>query len=90
MRRHRLRHRRPTAQTPTADGTATYREMKALRHSFATWALEGDAARGIHAEPITRVRDWMGHSSVEETERYAHVNRMGSTDSLDALGDDLA
>lgn len=65
----------------------SYRNVHALRHTFATWALEGDPARGIPAENILRVRDWMGHSSVEETERYAHVNAMGATQALDALSE---
>jgi integrase len=64
-----------------------YRKVHALRHSFATWALEGDPASGIPAENILRVRDWMGHASVEETERYAHVNSMGATAALDALSE---
>lgn len=62
-----------------------YRKPHALRHTFATWALEGDPARGIPPENIIRVRDWLGHSSVEETERYAHVGSHGTTPTLDAL-----
>ena len=43
-----------------------------MRHTFAMWLLEGRA--GVEPENILRVRDWgLGHSSVEETERYAHV-----------------
>ncbi|HXJ81984.1 MAG TPA: tyrosine-type recombinase/integrase, partial [Candidatus Methylomirabilis sp.] len=64
-----------------------YRKLHSCRHTFATWALEGDPVRGIPPENILRVRDWLGHSSVEETERYAHVSRMGATQALDALSD---
>lgn len=63
-----------------------YRKPHATRHSFATWCLEGNEAQGIKPENILRVRDWMGHSSVEETERYAHVNSVHAGRTLDALG----
>jgi integrase len=72
--------RRPAAGLP-------YRKVHALRHSFATWGLEGDHTNGLPAENILRVRDWMDHASVEETERYAHVNSMGATAALDALSE---
>lgn len=63
----------------------TYRKPHALRHTFTTWALEGDPARGVQPENILKVRDWLGHASVEETERYAHVNALGATATLNAL-----
>ena len=31
--------------------------------------------KGIPPVPIEHVRDWLGHASVEETERYLHVER---------------
>ena len=67
------------------DAGVKYRKPHALRHTFATWALEGDPARGVPPENILRVRDWLGHASVEETERYAHVNSLGATPTLNAL-----
>lgn len=67
------------------DAQLAYRKPHALRHTFATWALEGDAERGVPAENILKVRDWLGHASVEETERYAHVNSLGATATLNAM-----
>ena len=43
-----------------------------MRHTFATWALEGNEEKGIAPAPILAVRDWMGHASVQETEGYLH------------------
>src|SRR5258705_6411008 len=63
-----------------------YRKPHALRHSFATWCLEGNAALGLAPQNPLRVRDWLGHSSVEETERYAHVNSVNVGGTLDGLG----
>jgi integrase len=63
-----------------------YRKAHALRHSFATWCLEGNPKLGFPPQNILRVRDWLGHSSVEETERYAHVNSVNAGGMLDALG----
>jgi len=37
-----------------------------LRHTFASWLV----GRGI---PLTEIRDLLGHSSIEQTERYAHL-----------------
>jgi hypothetical protein len=45
-----------------------YRKAHSMRHTFATWALEGSEAKGIPPAPILAVRDWMGHASVQETE----------------------
>ena len=52
-----------------------YRKFHSTWHSFATWALEGSEEKGIPPVPIQHVRDWLGHASVEETERYLHVER---------------
>jgi integrase len=52
-----------------------YRKIHAMRHTFATWALEGNEAKGIAPAPILAVRDWMGHASVQETEGYLHRSR---------------
>jgi integrase len=38
-----------------------------LRHSFATWAVN----RGV---PLSIVARWMGHTSTQQTERYAHAD----------------
>jgi len=46
-----------------------------MRHSFATWALEGNEEKGIAPTPIPAVRDWMGHASVQETEGYLHRSK---------------
>ena len=64
-----------------------YRKPHSMRHTFATWALEGSEAKAIKPVPIHHVRDWMGHASVEETERYLHPERARyarSVDNLDA------
>jgi integrase len=52
-----------------------YRKPHSMRHTFATWALEGCEDKGIPPVPILVVRDWMGHASVEETEGYLHRDR---------------
>jgi integrase len=49
-----------------------YRKPHSMRHTFATWALEGNEEKGIRPSPILAVRDWMGHASVQETEGYLH------------------
>ncbi len=64
-----------------------YRKPHSMRHTFATWALEGNEERGIPPAPILAVRDWMGHASVEETEGYLHRDRArhaGAVNYLDA------
>jgi integrase len=50
------------------------RKPHSMRHTFATWALEGNE-KGIPPAPILAVRDWMGHATVEETEGYLHRDR---------------
>ena len=52
-----------------------YRKPHSMRHSFATWALEGNEEKGIAPTPILAVRDWMGHASVQETEGYLHRSK---------------
>ena len=49
-----------------------YRKFHSTRHTFITWAAEGCEALGVAPAPILAVRDWAGHSSVQETERYFH------------------
>ena len=49
-----------------------YRKPHSMRHTFATWALEGNEEKGIAPAPILAVRDWMGHASIQETEGYLH------------------
>jgi hypothetical protein len=44
-----------------------YRKFHSTRHLFITWAAEGCEALGIAPTPILAVRDWAGHSSVQET-----------------------
>jgi integrase len=46
-----------------------------MRHTFATWALEGNEEKGLAPAPILAVRNWMGHTSVEETEGYLRRDR---------------
>jgi len=46
-----------------------YRKPHAMRHSYATWLLEGGA-------DLRYVKDQMGHASIEETEgTYGHLER---------------
>ncbi len=49
-----------------------YRKPHSMRHTFATWALEGNDEKGIAPAPILAVRDSMGHASVQETDGYLH------------------
>ncbi|MGO1500477.1 MAG: tyrosine-type recombinase/integrase [Marinobacter sp.] len=37
-----------------------------MRHSFACNAV-------LHGQPLTVVRDWLGHASTEQTEIYTRV-----------------
>ncbi len=63
-----------------------YRKFHSTRHTFVTWAAEGCEALGLDAAPIFAVRDWTGHSSVQETERYFHrVNRRAHARHVDGL-----
>jgi len=62
-----------------------YRKPHSMRHTFATWALEGNPAKGIAPVPIHHVRDWMGHASVDETERYLHAERARYARAVDGL-----
>lgn len=52
-----------------------YRRAHSMRHTFATWALEGKEDEGIPPTPILAIRDWMDHASVQETEGYLHRSR---------------
>lgn len=62
-----------------------YRKPHSMRHTFATWALEGNEEKGVPPVPIQHVRDWLGHASVEETERYLHVERARHARAVDHL-----
>ena len=62
-----------------------YRKIHAMRHTFATWALEGNEEKGIPPTPILTVRDWMGHASVEETEGYLHRRRASHSAAINRL-----
>ena len=62
-----------------------YRKAHSMRHTFATWALEGNEEKGIHPTPILAVRDWMGHSSVQETEGYLHRDRASHARAVNGL-----
>ena len=63
-----------------------YRKFHSTRHTFVKWAAEGCEALGIAPAPILAVRDWAGHSSVQETERYFHrVNRRAHARHVDGL-----
>ena len=51
-----------------------------------TTPTRGCEALGIAPAPILAVRDWAGHSSVQETERYFHrVNRRAYARHVDGL-----
>lgn len=63
-----------------------YSKFHSTRHTFITWAAEGCETLGIAPAPILAVRDWAGHSSVQETERYFHrVNRRAHARHVDGL-----
>ena len=62
-----------------------YRKPHSTRHTFATWALEGNEEKGIPPTPILAVRDWMGHASVEETEGYLHRDRASHARAVNHL-----
>lgn len=63
-----------------------YRKFHSTRHTFITWCAEGCEALGVAAAPMLAVRDWAGHSSVQETERYFHrVNRRAHARHVEGL-----
>ena len=62
-----------------------YRKPHSMRHTFATWALEGNEEKGIPPAPILAVRDWMGHASVQETEGYLHRSKASHVKAVNAL-----
>jgi integrase len=57
-------------QSPLVEGAnLPYRKPHAMRHSYATWMLEGSA-------DLRWVKDQLGHASIEETEgTYGHLER---------------
>ncbi len=56
-----------------------YRVPHATRHTFATWLV-------ADGEAMDKVRDWMGHATIDETERYAHTTNLRATAVVDAVG----
>lgn len=50
-----------------------------LRHTFASWLLQGGA-------DVMHVRDFLGHSSVSVTQRYAHLKTSNLRDALGKIG----
>src|SRR5262249_23612581 len=63
------------------------RKPHSMRHTVATWGLEGGEGKGNPPAPSLTVLDWMGPASVEETEGYLHRDRArhaGAVDHLDA------
>ena len=50
-----------------------------LRHTFASWLLQGGA-------DVMHVRDFLGHSSVAVTQRYAHLKTSHLRDALGRIG----
>lgn len=66
------RNGKPVVQINTAFKNATQRagiedfRIHDLRHTFASWLVSS----GV---PLPEVRDLLGHSSIKQTERYAHL-----------------
>lgn len=52
-----------------------------LRHTFASWALQGRFPWQRGAFDIPRLQRWLGHKSIQMTMRYAHL----ASDDLRAL-----
>lgn len=50
-----------------------------LRHTFASWLLQSGA-------DVMHVRDFLGHSSVSVTQRYAHLKTANLRDALGRIG----
>ena len=50
-----------------------------LRHTFASWLLQGGA-------DVMHVRDFLGHSSVAVTQRYAHLKTTHLREALGKIG----
>lgn len=53
-----------------------------LRHSCATMLL----AKNV---PLERIREWLGHSDIKMTMRYAHLNVSAAKDEMAAIMNDL-
>lgn len=66
------RNGKPVVQINTAFKNATQRagiedfRIHDMRHTFASWLVSS----GV---PLPEVRDLLGHSSIKQTERYAHL-----------------
>lgn len=66
-----------------ASGIARHVRFHDLRHTCASHLLMGTWAPDIVARPLRleEVREWLGHSSIEVTQRYAHL----AVDALQSL-----
>src|SRR5262249_56532188 len=53
-----------------AQGRPAYRKAHSMRHTVATWGLEGNEEKGMPPAPILAVHERLGHASVKETEGY--------------------
>ena len=53
-----------------------------LRHSCATMLLTKNV-------PLERIREWLGHSDIKMTMRYAHLNVSAAKDEMAAIMSDL-
>lgn len=51
--------------------------LHTCRHTFASWLVQA----GV---PLYKVSQWLGHSSIETTERYAHLKPSRSDDTANA------
>lgn len=53
-------------QLATKAATAIEVHSHTLRHSFACNAI-------LHGQPLTVLRDWLGHADLQQTEIYSRV-----------------
>lgn len=44
-----------------------------LRHTFASWAIQGRHPWQTRPMPIERLKVWLGHRRLEQTMKYAHL-----------------
>lgn len=55
-----------------------------LRHTCASRMVQGNGKASVD---LYRVKEWLGHSSIAVTERYAHLRPSDLTDALSVLED---